>query len=101
MDKDLSELLYIKALAARLGDDQGVIIHHDDQGYIVYKNIKNKTLGIQEDERFLRYPHGQLVSTGVSQLEDTAEIVEAEEVDEEAEEIFTRVKGGPSFKLGK
>lgn len=100
MERDLAELLYIKALAARLGDDQGVIVHHDDQGYIVYKNIANKTLGVQEEERFLQYPHGQLVTTGVSKQEQYTLVEPTEEEEEDAQEIYTRVKGGPSFKLG-
>ena len=91
MNSKLAEILYIKALSERLGTDQGVIIHHEDRGYIVYKNIANKTMGIQEDEQFLRYEHGTLVNTSVSKQDPTTTIEETEaeeEVDNNNVSIF-------------
>ena len=100
-DADFATGIFIKALAARLDVDQGVIVHHDDQGYIVYKNVKNKTLGIQEDERFLQYEHGTLVTTGVSKLDvgDETTVEPTEPESEEEQEIYTKVEGGPTAKI--
>jgi len=83
-EDDKFTAIFVKALSERLKEDQGVIVHHDGFGYIVYKNTANKTMGIQEDKQFLLYPHGSLVTTGVSQqmADMKVEAVEEEEEDE-------------------
>lgn len=97
---DVSEqatVLFVKALAARLQEDRGVIIHHDGKGYIVFKNVVNKTMGIQEDERFLTFEHGALVKTGVSEQMATHEV---QQIEEPIEEVIDVVPGDP-IRLSK
>jgi len=92
-------VIYIKALAGRLDEDQGVIVHHNETGFVVYKNTVNKTMGIQEDIRFLKYPHGTLVSTGVTKKMKEMEIEAiAHGNEEEVHEIYTPV-GDPVKKM--
>lgn len=97
---EFATILFIKALSERLGEDQGVIIHHDERAFIVYKNTTNKTMGIQEDEQFFKYPNGTLVTTGISKQMANMEIEQTEAEEDDPRELFTKVKDGPSFKLG-
>lgn len=71
LDEDYTTKLLNKALAARLHDDRGVVVHDGRRAFLVYKNAERKTLGIHEDKKFQEYPHGGLVT--ITTAEDGTE----------------------------
>jgi hypothetical protein len=73
LDEDYTTKLLNKALAARLHDDRGVVVHDGRRAFLVYKNVERQTLGIHEDKKFLDYPHGGLVTTFIDDGEKYAE----------------------------
>jgi len=59
--EELGTVLFVKTISALLKDDEGVVIHHDDKGYVVFKNSVQGTISIMGDEDYLEMEHGTLI----------------------------------------
>ena len=61
-DQDnLGIVLFVKALASLLKDDEGVIIHQDEKAYAVFKNSVEGTISVIEDDDYLEIEDGTLM----------------------------------------
>jgi len=63
-DEDVDNLgvvLFVKSLASLLKDDEGVIVHHNDKAYAVFKNSMEGTISVIEDEDYLKMDDGTLM----------------------------------------
>lgn len=67
LDEDFTTRILNIALAARLHDERGVVVHDGRRSFLVYKNVERKTLGIHEDKKFAEYPHGGLVTISMDE----------------------------------
>lgn len=59
--EELGTVLFVKSLTCLLKDDEGVVIHHDDKGYVVFKNSVQETISIMGDDDYLEMEHGTLI----------------------------------------
>lgn len=51
----------VKALVQILRPDEGIVIHHGNEAYIVYYNSATSELKVIEDEEYLEIEHGRLI----------------------------------------
>ena len=58
---NLGLALFVKSLAYLLKDDEGIILHHEDRAFAVYKSSKYSTISIIEDEDYLEMDEGTMI----------------------------------------
>lgn len=55
---ELGGILFVKALAAILRNDEGIIVHHEGKGYAVYHNSAESTIAVMIDDEYLKSDPG-------------------------------------------
>ena len=58
---DLSATLFVQVIASLLKDDEGMIVHHEGVGYVVFSNSADQQIQIMEDEEYLLISPGTLI----------------------------------------
>ena len=56
---DISIALFVQSLGYLLDENEGIIIHHEGEGYVVWKNPFNKTIEVLKDEDYLTVEDGR------------------------------------------
>lgn len=59
--EELADTLIVHALAALLKPDEGVILHHEGNGYVLFRNSEEEQIQLVEGEDFLKEAHGTLI----------------------------------------
>ena len=59
--EDLGMVLFVKSLAMILKDDEGIIIHHEGKGYAVFRNSRQNTISVMEDDEYLDLDEGMMI----------------------------------------
>ena len=57
----LPEALFAQAMVYLLKDDEGIIVHNNEKGYIIWSNSEEMTISIAQDDEYLKQPQGQLI----------------------------------------
>jgi len=61
MDSDDIASIMSQAVGRFLSEDEGVIIHNKEQGYVVYRDSESNEIRLSEDSDYLKAEHGTLV----------------------------------------
>ena len=56
--EELSLSVFVKSLAVLLKPDEGVVIHHEDEAYVVYNNSQQETISLVSDDDYKQIEHG-------------------------------------------
>ena len=59
--EELGTVLFVRALASMLKPDEGIILHHEGHGYVVYSNSEYETISVIGDDDYLEIEHGTLM----------------------------------------
>jgi len=51
--------LFVQALGYMFEENEGIIIHLDDKGYVVWKNPENETIEVMADDEYLQFESGR------------------------------------------
>ena len=60
-EEDIANILIVRALAQLLKDDEGIVIHHEGDGYLIYNNSVQETITVVLDDDYLNIEHGKLI----------------------------------------
>ena len=65
MENEIAEedgtALLVKALAVMLKPDEGIVIHHEGEGFVIYNNSAESTISIIGDDDYLDIEPGTLI----------------------------------------
>jgi len=61
MESDDIASIMSQAVGRFLSEDEGIIIHHKEQGYIVYRDSESNEIRLSADSDYLKAEHGTLV----------------------------------------
>ena len=60
-ENEIAQTVMVSALAQILKGNEGIIIHQDGEGFIVYRNSVDKTITIIGDDDYLQLEHGKII----------------------------------------
>jgi len=55
----ISLALFVQSLGYLLEDNEGVIVHFNDSGFVVWKNPINQTIEVMVDDEYLKFEAGR------------------------------------------
>ena len=60
-DTEFLTAIIVKALVQILKPDEGIVIHQDDEAFIVYWDSADKQLKVMQDDEYEEIEHGRLI----------------------------------------